>query len=470
MSDISIAHALAADPGQRGSRLLHVPEDQWFDRKGPRIAARDLANLEIGMANAEGGTIVVGLTGGQVSGIGADPAKVNELRQAAIDFTTPVVRARSSLVPCVRDDGQADHLLVIEVEASLGGVHTNVRDEVYLRIGDENRRLSFLQRQELIYDKGQATYDATVVSGANDRDLDITLLREYADALGHPDPDRLLISRGLRPPHGGLTVAAVLLFATEPQRHIPEGYLRVVRYAGTDRKTGMDQNKVFDERCEGAIPRQLERARALTKIHQPTREALGASGRFERMGLIPEDAWLEGIVNAAIHRSYSLGGDHIRVEIFDDRIEVESPGRFPGLADPDRPESITRFARNPRIARVCSDLRIGQELGEGIRRIYERMRVAGLEPPLYRQTQGSVQLVLSTNPLDERLERDLPSGSRRILDAIRAAGSLGTGELVEIFDLARPTMLSRLRALEGAGLVRWVGRSKKDPRARWMLP
>ena len=140
------------------------------------------------------------------------------------------------------------------------------------------------------------------------------------------------------------------------------------------------------------------------------------------------------------------------------------------MVDPERPESITRFARNPRIARVCSDLRIGQELGEGIRRIYEQMRVAGLEPPLYRQTQGSVRLILSADPLDERLERELPSGSRRILDAIRAGGGLGTGELAELFKLARPTILQRLKALEKAGLVRWVGKSPKDPRARWMLP
>lgn len=90
-----------------------------------------------------------------------------------------------------------------------------------------------------------------------------------------------------------------------------------------------------------------------------------------------------------------MAGDHIRVEIFPDRIEIESPGRFPGLPSPARPSQITRFARNPRIARVCADLRIAQELGEGIKRIFDEMRFAGLTEPIYKQTRASVRLILS---------------------------------------------------------------------------
>lgn len=119
---------------------------------------------------------------------------------------------------------------------------------------------------------------------------------------------------------------------------------------------------------------------------------------------MPEPAWLEGLVNAVVHRSYSVMGDHTRVDIFDDRIEIESPGRFPGLADPSTPLAISRFARNPRIARVCADLRFGQELGEGIRRMFEEMRLAGLTAPVYSQTSGSARLMLSCEAVDKELE------------------------------------------------------------------
>lgn len=66
------------------------------------------------------------------------------------------------------------------------------------------------------------------------------------------------------------------------------------------------------------------------------------------------------------------------------------PGRFPGSVDPRKPESITRFARNPLIARVRTELDIDQDLGEGIRRIYAGMRSVGFTDLVYEQTSGAV--------------------------------------------------------------------------------
>jgi ATP-dependent DNA helicase RecG len=183
----------------------------------------------------------------------------------------------------------------------------------------------------------------------------------------------------------------------------------------------------------------------------PTLKALGADGRFQSVGVIPRDAWLEGLVNAVIHRSYSMMGDHIRIEIFDDRIEIESPGRFPGLVDPSDPTSVTRFARNPRLARVCADLRFGQELGEGIRRIFEEMRLAGLADPEYRQTSDSVRLTLLSISVDRELESRLPPGGRDLVRLVRESERPSTGDLVTSTGLSRPAVITRLRLLEDLG-------------------
>ena len=222
-------------------------------------------------------------------------------------------------------------------------------------------------------------------------------------------------------------------------------------------------------RTAAPIPRQLREARAEMLALLPTRKALGRSGRFEAIGLIPHDAWLEAIVNAAIHRSYSVSGDHIRVEIFDDRIEVESPGRFPGIVDISDPLHITRFARNPRIARVCADLAFGQELGEGVRRMFEEMRLAGLADPEYQQTSGSVRLTLPSTAVDRELEARLPSGSRDLVRYIREGGRVSTGDLTEATGRSRPVVIRQLNGLREAGVITWVGNSPKDPRAYWTL-
>jgi ATP-dependent DNA helicase RecG len=185
--------------------------------------------------------------------------------------------------------------------------------------------------------------------------------------------------------------------------------------------------------------------------------------------LIPEDAWLEGIVNAAVHRSYSVAGDHIRVEVFDDRIEISSPGRFPGLVDLSDPLDAVRFARNPHIARVCADLNFGQELGEGIRRMFEEMRAAGLSDPVYRQTSGSVELTLLAEPVDRKLDARLPGNARRVLAALREADRLSTGEVQGLLEVSRPTAQRELGELKDAGIIEWIGKSPQDPRAYWCL-
>lgn len=467
MGDIATEAALSAGPEETGAALLALPEDQWLERKSGRIAARDLANTLIGFANADGGTLIVGLYGGLVEGTDGNVRRRNEHLQASLDFCVPPVRVKRRLVACMNAQGAADKLLVLDVEPD-EFVHSNKRDEVFLRIGDENRRLSFAQRQELLYDKGQSSYEARLLPDVSTKALDRVLVESYVAALRAPDAERLLQARGLSV-DGRLTIAGCLLFAELPQRHFPEALVRVVRYRGRDRGTGARQQVVGDVKVEGPIPEQIVGARDAVRRLQPVRRALLGEGRFGEAPLVPEDAWLEGIVNAAIHRSYSVAGDHVRVEIFDDRIEVSSPGRFPGLVDLSDPLDAVRFARNPRIARVCADLSFGQELGEGIRRMFEEMRYAGLNDPIYHQTSGSVELTLLAEPVNRKLDARLSDYARAVLSALRERERLSTGDLVDLLKVSRPVVQRELNMLREAELIEWVGKSRRDPRAYWRL-
>lgn len=391
-----------------------------------------------------------------------------------INFTVPAVRAQFLDVECVNNDGQPDHLLVVRIDPS-EVVHETHKGDCFLRIGDESRKLNFNQRQELHFDKGQSQYDGFEAEGITMSDLDAKLLMHYKRATGASDtPQKLLSARSLLTRKGKITNAGYLLFGKHPQDAHPQAYIRVIRYLTTERGAGstLSVEDGADLRIEGPIPYAIQEASRAIDGLIPKRRSLGESGTFEPHSIVPRDAWLEGLVNAAVHRSYSLAGDHIRVEIFPNRIEIESPGRFPGLANPQRPLEISRFARNPRIARVCADLRIGQELGEGIRRIFTEMRRVGLTDPVYKQSAGSVRLILvDMQRLDPRIAAKLPQGSQRVLDVLRAAGSpLGTGEIAEALGLSRPATKTRLKALEELRLIRWNGKSTNDPRAVWTLP
>lgn len=445
--------------------LTAAPESQWFERKSGRVQPKDLAIALVAFANAEGGCIVVGLEDRAVRA--PDLSRSNDLRQAAIDWTNPTVRVR---VEELRLTDTPDPLLLFRVDPG-DRVHELRNGDCYLRVGDESRKLNFSQRQELEYDRGVPPYDGTPVGPHSP--LSVGQMESYRAAIGSTSVQDMLHARGLLTPDGQVTVAGYLLFADHPQDLFPHAHVRVLRYHDVERGTGtsLALDDQGDVRCEGSLPMQVHEAASAIERLMPRRRALSAGGRFEGQPLIPRDAWLEAVVNAVLHRSYSAAGDHIRVEIFPDRIEISSPGRFPGLVDPTRPLEITRYARNPRVARVCSDLGIAQELGEGIRRIYAEMRRRGLTDPIYNQTAGGVGLLLlaaDAVPADT-LQR-LPTGARTMLDAMRRADRpLGTGQLADLTGMARPTAGRHLAALREAGLVTWEGQSSKDPRATWRL-
>lgn len=464
---VEVSQALSEDPANIGQALRSIAENQWYERKSARVSPRDLANVEIALANAEGGTIVVGLGPDGAEGIDAQGQRINDLRQAAIDHSQPLVRAHAREVECVNNSGELDHLLVIEVEPS-AVVHNNQRDEVYFRVGDETRRLTFAQRQELTYDKGQSVFDGTTVADVSEDDLDWERIYSWAETLGTADPERLMRRRGLLNSEG-VTAAAVLLFSKEPQVLFPNAYVRVLKFRGTERQTGGRQQLVEDHAFDGTIDEILIRSSDAIRELQPTARRLSASGRFAPLPLIPEDAWLESLVNAVVHRSYSLGGDHIRVEIFADRIEVSNPGRFPGLAEARDPREAMRFARNPRVARVCTEQGWAQELGEGIRRMFEEMALFGLPAPLYQQTAGGVRVALTANAVDPQLAEQLPAGWQDVVAALRQVGRLRTGEVAELLGVTRPTAIRRLRQMAKLGVIEWIGRSDTDPNAFWAL-
>jgi ATP-dependent DNA helicase RecG len=102
--------------------------------------------------------------------------------------------------------------------------------------------------------------------------------------------------------------------------------------------------------------------------------------------------------------------------------------------------------------------------------MYQEMRLAGLADPMYQQTQGSVRLVLSGEPVDRELERRLPPETRAIVAALRDGSRLSTGEVADLLGVSRVTASQRLRTLQDAGLIVWRGKSAKDPRAWWELP
>ena len=124
-------------------------------------------------------------------------------------------------------------------------------------------------------------------------------------------------------------LACALLFANDPQKVIPGCKIRFLRFEGKEEKTGKEFNAVKSVWIEGTVPELIQGAEKVvdTQIREFMR--LGENNQFVSTPEYPKDAWYEAIVNACVHRSYNFSHMHTVIKMFDDRLEIESPGGFP---------------------------------------------------------------------------------------------------------------------------------------------
>lgn len=161
-------------------------EDQTFDCKSIQIAPKVLAITIVAFANADGGTIAIGVSDKirRIEGVNQYTEKLNELLRVPLDFCNPSVPITSDLLPCTDKDGNENHILLMYIPAS-SELHSNQADEAYMRVGDKSRKLSFEERIQLMYDKGERYYEDTAVYGARVDDIDMAAVERYTELIGY---------------------------------------------------------------------------------------------------------------------------------------------------------------------------------------------------------------------------------------------------------------------------------------------
>jgi len=213
-----------------------------------------------------------------------------------------------------------------------------------------------------------------------------------------------------------LREAAVLLFAQRPETIFhPNAGIRVFRVAGSERLTGARHNVQEFPRIEGNLPGVLTQARALLET-LIQRSARLRDLFFQDMPEYPTFAWQEAIVNAVAHRDYAIHGQSVEVWLYDDRLEVLSPGGLPAEVSLDdlRFGRPAHASRNPRIARVLAELGVMRDQGEGIPRMFEEMEVAFLPVPTLEVISGRFCVVLRKEPIFASTDPSWPQAVRAL--------------------------------------------------------
>lgn len=470
--------------------VTKTPENLYLDRKRAKISNQDLANEVASFANANGGVLAVGITdSGEIEGFnkcGID--KLNDCQKVVSNFLNPAPVYECELVNIKNEKGEDDCIVLFHIEPAMNYIVRNNKDEVYCRQGDSSIKLTSDQIRSLEYDRKERDFEAEILIDSSIDDIDIEVVEIYKEKLGTTlSFEQVLKARGfLREKQGALrlTKAGMLLFGKNPSVYLPSARVRVLKFEGVNFQVGAEMNIVKDRTFDSCLYKTIEQAREFINSQLREFTHLNQDGVFETIPEYPEFAWYEGLVNAVTHRDYSNSGEHITIKLFDDRLEICSPGRLGGFVTLETMKT-KRYSRNPQIARVLNEFGIVRELNEGVKRIYSEMQRFFLKDPMYSEPdRNSVLLVLDNNIImrSKRKEesmlkdniiqdkwQDLNYLEKQVLTTIFDKGEINSEETAKLINRGKTTAVKLLNRLKDLNLIEWNGTSKFDTKGKYII-
>lgn len=229
-------------------------------------------------------------------------------------------------------------------------------------------------------------YDSQFVDGAIVTDLDLRLLQGIADQyIKGLSIERYLQQIGLAEyAQNGLRLkkAALLLFATDIDRWHPRSQVRIIKVKGNKLEAGEKYNVISDDIVKGNIFELILKSWEHLRSYLAYKTEFGTNSKFEQKYIFPEDAVREVILNAIAHRDYSIA-NAIEIYIFNDRMEIKSPGALLSTLTIKNLYELegSHESRNSLIASVLRENKLMREIGEGMKRIFSLMQEQKLEKP-----------------------------------------------------------------------------------------
>ncbi len=368
--------------------LLLNGENSGLEFKRDDIRPQRLAAEIVALLNLEGGHILLGVEDdSRVSGLTRQPHEAEEwVMQIARDLVQPAVIPYWETLEL--GDGMVAGIVSLPADApdKPYKVKSGASWVTRIRVGTTTRDASREEEERLYQQSGRLRYGIKPVLGSTPHDLDIRRLRDYVVRVrGETDfpvdePDqlqRLLLNLELVTESAGYssaTVDGLLLFGENPGRFLPQSGVRAICYHGSE----PDYAVRVDEDIKGNLtplgghsdfivePGIVDRVWDF--VRRNTTSIVKFEGARKRESWeYPEEVLREVIVNALVHRDYSIAGTDVMLSIFTDRLEIQSPGRLPNTVSVDGIKAGMRYARNQILVNVMRDYGYVDARGMGIR-------------------------------------------------------------------------------------------------------
>lgn len=343
-------------------------EDLHTEFKQMDVHADDLSAALVAFANTDGGQLIFGVTNdGRITGVDDPDRLIQRLDQIAYQNCEPPITIVQETIRT--EDGRI--VVVVNVPKGDQRPYRTSRGDFFVRTSSGRRRASRQELLRLFQSAESLYYDETLVLRSSLDDLDAQRFeRFFEQAYGRPLPEESLLftlknMRLLGEYEGAqaLTVAGLLCFGREPQRYLPAAQVNAARIPGVSLAGDPSDAKQID----GTLFDMLEDTARFLDIHLPTAHHI-RDFEPEIRPALPREALRELLVNALAHRDYTITAP-VRVLLFDDRLEIRTPGQLPNTVTI---EAILLGAahvlRNPTIYLMFYRAGLVTHLGSGIMR------------------------------------------------------------------------------------------------------
>ncbi len=412
----------------------------------------------IALANGSGGQIIIGIEDGTRKLIGVTDKDrdrlYDEFPNSLYDNVSP------TLLPQIYEKRiETESVLIIQISPSPKKPYFLKSDGfpkgVYVRVGSNTRRASQDYIEDLVREGNRLYFDEEFIP----QDMIILSKELLKQVYGNlPTIKRLVSDRVIAESTGAQnsyhpTVTGVLFFTEDPHLHVPEATIICTSFKGNS-----GREIIQTQELTGPIDQLAEDSFKLVKSWLSRDYQLHGvllKGKLP----IPDKALREAIINGLIHRKYSIPGA-VKIAIYEDHMDILSPGGFPGLVDLDNLGDGTTFLRNPHIARLSHRIGLVEKLGSGIRLIFDSCKEAHLKEPTYQEGNDSVKITFYFEQVSDVVKSD----EELILSLIKTQGELSIQDVLHTLKISRNTATRKLNKLVKEGKL---VREGKGPSVRY---
>lgn len=450
-------------------RILNIPEGHFYDLKSKAILPGKLSKTLSAFANADGGDVYIGIdeikNGQEVISRQWNGFINEEDANAHLQVLTGLFPLGTyNIYTFLANENFTS--IILQITINKNSSITKASDGIpYLRRGAQNIPVTSTDAlRRLEYDKGVTTFERQTLNIPKETIIDSEISMKFISEVIPSSIPEAWLKKQLLLLNDLPTVAGTLLFNDEPQAALPkQSGVKIYRYKTKDIE-GKRENLAFDPlTIEGPIYIQIYSAVSKTIELIQSVKILAETG-LENIQY-PSEALHEIITNAILHRDYSLTKD-VHIRIFDNRIEVESPGRLPGHISTENILS-EQFARNGALVRIVNKFPNppNKDVGEGLNTAFESLKKLRLKAPEIIETENSVIIKIKHEPLasPEEMVMNYIRIHKKVTNSIgrELTGIDSENEMKRVFQRLQGKDLIYLDPEIGGSLSRWLLKEKE---------